>query len=46
MIRPSYLGKPVTIFIFTSQMLARSAFFYKNKRDLEKRKGSGSQMKS
>lgn len=38
MIRPSYLGKPVAVFIFTSQMPVQSAFFYKNKRGLEKNK--------
>lgn len=44
-IRPSYLGKPVSVFIFTSQMPAHSAFFYKNKRGLKKKQGSRSQMK-
>lgn len=45
MSRPNNWEKPVAVFIFISQMPAQSAFFYKNKRGLDKKKGLGSQMK-
>ena len=44
-IRPSNLGRPVTVFIFMSQVPAQSAFFYKNERGLDKKRGLGSQMR-
>lgn len=45
MSRPNNWEKPAAVFIFTSQMPAGSAFFYKNKKGLDKKKGLGSQMK-